>query len=83
MTPEQKIIERNEFGVEDGIESLKVLEALSRAEGTPLGAREAAALQHTLEALESARQALSDAYDTLGATAKERRRQRQEAAAAQ
>ena len=76
MTPNQKIIERNEFGVEDGIESLTILEALAASEGTPEGRQDMAALQYAIQELEGARQALSDCYDTLGRTAKERRREK-------
>ena len=75
MTSNQKIIERNEFGVEEGIESLAILEALALSEGTPEGRQDMAALQYAIQALEDARQALADCYDTLGRTAKARRRE--------
>ena len=74
MTPNQKIIERNEFGVEDGIESLTILEALAANDRTPEGRMDLAALQYCIQELDGARKALSDAYDTLGQTAKLRRR---------
>ena len=74
MTPNQKIIERNEFGVEDGIESLKILEALAANDMSPEGRMDLAAYQRALEAMETARVALSSTYDTIGWTAKERRR---------
>jgi len=74
MTPNQKIIERYEFGVEDGIESLTLLEALAANDRTPEGRQDMVALQYALQELDGARKALSDAYDTLGKTAKIRRK---------
>ena len=74
MTPNQKIIERNEFGVEDGIESLKILEALAANDHTIEGRQDLAAFQLALEAMETARTTLSATYDIIGRTAKIRRR---------
>lgn len=78
MTPEQKIIERNEFGCEDGYKALdKVNDALRERARDDLSIeaiemREA--LTYAAEVLEVAAQILSKAYDKVGAWEKATRR---------
>lgn len=78
MTPEQKIIERNEFGCEDGYKALdKVYDALcERARGDlsveAMEMREA--LTYAAGALRVAATKLSTAYDKVGAWEKATRR---------
>lgn len=78
MTPEQKIIERNEFKCEDGYKALdKVNEALrERArDDTSIEAIEMlGAMAHAAEVLYDAAQMLSTAYDKVGAWEKAQRR---------
>lgn len=78
MTEDQKIIERNEFGCEDGHKALtKVNEALRERARDDLSIeaiemREAMA--HAAEVLEDAAEILSKAYDAVGAWEKAQRR---------
>ena len=80
MTQEQEIIERNEFGCEDGHKALtKVRDVLrERARGDlsveAIEMREA--LTYAAEVLEDAAEILSKAYDKVGAWEKATRRKK-------
>ena len=76
MTNEQRILEQFEFGCEDGLVALRALLATKpiQDDRTEAGRFDRAALNQAIRALDAAREALSDAYDTLGETAKVRRR---------
>jgi len=68
MTAEQKTCERYEFMCEDGADAMLDIHAESKDDS------ERKALLDAALALEVARNALSHAYDVVGATAKEQRR---------
>ena len=78
MTPEQKIIERNEFGCEDGHKALTDifvrLYDQTWGDSAPESRDMVDALREAIEALEVAASRLSEAYDAVGAYEKAARR---------
>ena len=72
MTQDQKTLERFEFRCEDGVAAL--IHMYNSRQGSA-SSEEKEALVAAECALRGAQQALSHAYDVLGATAKARRRQ--------